>query len=395
MTSPRLVLLVLAATFAAHLAPATPLPRGVHLFEAESIPGAGDAVRQDASARGGAYATNPRPWNPVVKADIPAELTGQSITVWARVRGGPFQLKGTPGGKQADLKWHYAKPADWEWVSFGAHSRAQLGDALLIIRADKLDDNGGIDALVLASSPAFDPATLEVPDPSGVRPASDPSPTAAALPPITVPSGGWFPPGWVPRRTAFRDNLAADQGAVVFLGDSITQGFKAHEAFSGLKTANRGISGDLAGNLRHRLEGDVLAVNPSAVVLLMGTNDAKDGKAPAAIVADLRAAAEKIHAAHPDIPVIVCRLLPRAPRPGQPREAELLPGVIPEVNQLIDRLPAELPWLRVADTFTPFARSDASPKPEYLGDGVHPNAAGNAVLAEALRPILREALRGR
>lgn len=135
----------------------------------------------------------------------------------------------------------------------------------------------------------------------------------------------------------------------------------------------------------------MLAVNPSAVVILMGTNDAKDGKAPAKIVADRRAAAEKIHAAHPAAPIIVCRLLPRAPKTGSAKEATLLPGVILEVNKLIDRLPAELPWLRIADPFTPMAQPDGLPRREFFADGVHPNAAGNVALAAALRPALSAA----
>lgn len=388
MHAARSLLLALLVPSAVPLASAASHPAGVHVIEAESVPGAGDSTQPDAAARAGFYATNPRAWNPLVKASVPADLaTAGTVTIWARVRGGPLQLKGTPGGKQADLKWHYGKPVDWEWVHFGAYPRAQLGDTVLFIRGDKLDAHGGIDALVFSNRLDFDPVNLA----DDAR-ATTPAPAAAALPPITVPSGGWFPPGWVKRRTLFRDSLATDQGAIVFVGDSITQAFDTARAFPGVKTANRGISGDLAANLRHRLQEDVIDVNPKAVVILMGTNDAKDGKDPAAIVADIRAAAEKIHAAHPAIPVIVCRLLPRAPRPGQARESTLLPAAIPTVNSLIDALPIELPWLRVADTYTPLARADMSPVSEYFGDGVHPNSAGNAALAEALRPVLRAAL---
>jgi beta-glucosidase len=382
MTLPTRLLFVAASVLVAALLAAT-LHAGVRVLEAETIPGAGDSVRQDPSARAGAYATNPRPWNPVIKAPVTADAA--ALTVWARLRGGPFQLKGTPAGKQADLKWHYDRPDEWTWVNFGTYERARLGEQILIIRGANLIDDGGIDTVVFSASAGFDPASLAA---GGT---SAPTPPPAAIPPITVPSGGWFPPGWVSRRTAFRDSLAADQGAVVFVGDSITQGFKAHETFPGLKTANRGISGDLVANLRHRLEGDVLAVNPSAVVVLMGTNDAKDGKDPAKIVADIRAAAEKIHAAHPAAPIIVCRLLPRAPRADQPREAAILPGAILAVNKLIDRLPAELPWLRIVDPFSPMAQPDGSPRREFFGDGVHPNGAGNEQLRLAIEPALRAA----
>ncbi|MFM9078541.1 MAG: G-D-S-L family lipolytic protein, partial [Opitutaceae bacterium] len=51
---------------------------------------------------------------------------------------------------------------------------------------------------------------------------------------------------WHDARQEWAGRVAADQGAVVFLGDSITQGwgndFKG--AFAGMKLANRGIGGD-------------------------------------------------------------------------------------------------------------------------------------------------------
>src|SRR4051812_36759585 len=56
----------------------------------------------------------------------------------------------------------------------------------------------------------------------------------------------WFRKTWNDRRSAFADRAQQDRGAVVMLGDSITQGWD--DDFSawlpGMKIANRGISGD-------------------------------------------------------------------------------------------------------------------------------------------------------
>lgn len=213
---------------------------------------------------------------------------------------------------------------------------------------------------------------------------------ASNLPPITVPSGGWFPPGWVPRRTEFRANIEKNQGAVVFFGDSIVQGFHADQLFPTLKSANLGITGDITQNIKHRFQ-DVIDTHPSAVVFLIGSNDAKDGHAPAGVVKNLRAAAEQIHAVQPETPVIVCRLLPRAPRPGAPNEAVVLPGAIVEMNKAIDELGKEVSWITIADTFTPLAKPDDMPQSENFSDGVHPNGAGNKKIAAALEPILTKA----
>ena len=83
---------------------------------------------------------------------------------------------------------------------------------------------------------------------------------------------------------------AQDQGAVVFLGDSITQGWGEGlgAAFPGVKVANRGISGDTTRGVLIRLQEDVLALNPTAVVLLIGTNDLEEGATPETIAGNLK-----------------------------------------------------------------------------------------------------------
>ena len=69
------------------------------------------------------------------------------------------------------------------------------------------------------------------------------------------------------------------------LGDSITQGWgpKMGNSFPGVKVANRGISGDTTRGMLIRLQGDVLALNPKGVVMLLGTNDLEENAAPKTI----------------------------------------------------------------------------------------------------------------
>src|SRR5215208_6201677 len=56
----------------------------------------------------------------------------------------------------------------------------------------------------------------------------------------------WFQKLWRDRRATFAKRKADDQHSVVFLGDSITQGWSDdfRGKFPNLKVANRGISGD-------------------------------------------------------------------------------------------------------------------------------------------------------
>ena len=80
---------------------------------------------------------------------------------------------------------------------------------------------------------------------------------------------------WAESRAAWAERVEQDQGAVVFLGDSITQGWgaKFRDQFPGMKLANRGIGGDTTRGMLIRLQEDVLSLTPSAIVILAGTND--------------------------------------------------------------------------------------------------------------------------
>ncbi|HUL54034.1 MAG TPA: G-D-S-L family lipolytic protein, partial [Opitutaceae bacterium] len=70
----------------------------------------------------------------------------------------------------------------------------------------------------------------------------------------------WFQNLWMQRRSAWAQRAAADQHALVFLGDSITQqwGDDLGGSFPGVKVANRGISGDTTRGVLIRLREDVL-----------------------------------------------------------------------------------------------------------------------------------------
>ncbi len=60
---------------------------------------------------------------------------------------------------------------------------------------------------------------------------------------------------------------------VVLLGDSITDLWRLNEYFPDRDFVNRGISGQVAGQMLGRMKADVIDVHPTAVVILAGTND--------------------------------------------------------------------------------------------------------------------------
>src|SRR2546423_862258 len=122
----------------------------------------------------------------------------------------------------------------------------------------------------------------------------------------------WFKKLWAERRSKWATRTSQDEGAVVFLGDSITQGWgdDLGGAFPGMKIANRGISGDTSRGVLIRLKDDVLALKPAAIVLLIGTNDLADNAEPETIAGNLKLILAEIKKQDSKTPVVLCQVFP-------------------------------------------------------------------------------------
>ncbi len=197
-----------------------------------------------------------------------------------------------------------------------------------------------------------------------------------------VQPGIWFRALWQNRRGEWARTKTQDEGAVVFLGDSITQGWGTlAQDFAGVKVANRGISGDTTRGVRLRLKGDVLDVHPRAVTLLIGTNDIGLGATPELVAENVNAIIAELHAADPKLPIIACRVMPSDASKQRPADK------IQRLNALVDEAVANDPLVTRVDTFGLFADEQGNAKKDEFPDLLHPNAAGYAKWAEALRPI--------
>jgi len=193
----------------------------------------------------------------------------------------------------------------------------------------------------------------------------------------------WFQKLWTDRRTTWADQIAQDQRAVVFLGDSITQGWKESLAtsFPGVKVANRGISGDTTRGVLLRLREDVLSLNPSAVVLLIGTNDLEENATPWTVAANLRLILAALSAHDPALPVVLCAVMPSSATKQRPA------FLIRRVNQLLLEATLDQPQVTFLDTWKLFADAQNDALPAEFPDLLHPNTAGYTKFAAALRPV--------
>lgn len=193
----------------------------------------------------------------------------------------------------------------------------------------------------------------------------------------------WFQNLWRERRSSWVKSLEADRGAVVFLGDSITQGWGGAlgAAFPGLKVANRGIAGDTTRGVLIRLKEDVLAVQPSAVVLLIGTNDLEEGAAPEVVASNVKLILAALKAHDPRMPIVLCQVFPSSATMKRPKDK------IQPLNDLYLGLVKGDPQFTYLETWPLFADPNGDALASEFPDLLHMNEIGYAKWAAALRPI--------
>ena len=224
-----------------------------------------------------------------------------------------------------------------------------------------------------AVPPTNPAASLAIPDSDDGLPGSGP-----------VRRYDWFRKLWSERRTSWARRVEQDQKALVFLGDSITQGWgdDLGGSFPGVKVANRGISGDTTRGVLIRMEQDVLALHPSGVVLLIGTNDLEEQADPETVAANLKLILAKLKAHDAKLPIVLCQVFPSSETKKRPAEK------IKKLNQLYAAVVKGDAQVTLIETWTLFANAQGDAKPEEFPDLLHPNQTGYAKWSAALRPVL-------
>jgi len=185
--------------------------------------------------------------------------------------------------------------------------------------------------------------------------------------------------------------VSAGEKRVVFFGDSITQGWSIDKSFPKKPYVNRGISGQTTPQMLVRFRQDVLNLKPKVVVILAGTNDLAQNtgvETNEQIEGYFKSLCEL--ARENNVSVVLSSILPVIDYPW--RTGMQPAPKIAELNKWLKDYAGKYKLVYL-DYFSSMADSKNGMKKELSEDGVHPNAAGYAIMAPLADKAIDQAVK--
>jgi beta-glucosidase len=178
---------------------------------------------------------------------------------------------------------------------------------------------------------------------------------------------------------------------VVFLGDSITEGWGVGEnkaiwerTFGKYQPANFGISGDKTQHVLWRIEnGELDGIDPKVAVLMIGTNNI-GSDSPDDIRLGVTRVVEAIHRKLPRTQILLLGVFPRGASATDSARADVR-AINQGLAQLDDRVRTR--YLDIGDRFL---ATDASITKDIMPDALHLTAKGYQLWANAMQPLLAQ-----
>ena len=184
----------------------------------------------------------------------------------------------------------------------------------------------------------------------------------------------------------------ADPGRVVFMGDSITDGWKLSQYFPNKPYINRGISGQTTSQMLVRWYEDVINLKPAAVLIYAGTNDIARNTGPQTIEmieGNFEAMTElaQLHG----IKVILCSVTPVSDYGPKKMTEGRPPADILKLNTWLKAYAAKTHSV-YADYFTATVDEKGWLKEGISRDGLHPNDKGYELMVPVANAAIQQAL---
>ncbi len=207
------------------------------------------------------------------------------------------------------------------------------------------------------------------------------------------------PTNWVARHEGFLAEAKAGKFDVVFIGDSITDGWRKrgsnvwNKFYAPRHALNLGIGGDRTQHVLWRIEkGELDGLKPKVAVLMIGTNNTgkeKDGSprnSTPEIIEGVTAVVKAIRTNLPDSKLLLLAVFPRG-TVDAPQRAQ-----IKEINDALAKLD-DGKKVKFLDIGKVFLADDGSIPKTIMPDLLHPNEQGYQLWADAMEPTLAAMLK--
>ncbi len=211
--------------------------------------------------------------------------------------------------------------------------------------------------------------------------------THSAITPVDR-EAGW----WQARHEAMNTRVAQGNFDLIFIGDSITQGWEGNgkavwDQYYGSRNAvNLGISGDRTQHVLWRLDhGNIDGISPKAAVIMIGTNNSNGQDNTVAEIADgIRAIVARLRVQLPGVQILLLDIFPRGANPNPQR------GKILQVNQIVRKLAngdEKVHYLAIGHHFV---EDDGTISKAIMPDSLHLLPVGYQIWANAIEGKLSE-----
>ena len=197
--------------------------------------------------------------------------------------------------------------------------------------------------------------------------------------------------GWMKMHESFLERNKKGDIDLLFLGDSITQGWAGRDgdgqgpiqvwnrSYAPRNAANFGIGGDRTQHVLWRLEhGEVDGLKPKAVVLMIGTNNA-GRDTPAEIADGVTAIVKALRTKLPETKILLLAVFPRSAKPNAIRER------LKSVNERVQKLD-DGKMIKYLDIGPKFLDDDGTISKDVMPDYLHLSRKGYRIWADSMEP---------
>jgi lysophospholipase L1-like esterase len=185
---------------------------------------------------------------------------------------------------------------------------------------------------------------------------------------------------WVSKTDNFKkESVMSEQNRVIFLGNSLTEGFDLQHYFPKTMPLNRGISGDHIDGLIERFEYSVKTLNPTKLYVMIGINDIGAGDTDSLILSNYKHLLEIIARDLPRTETYIQSILPTSSAwTNCPKEK------IKKINTEIKSAAIHLGFNWI-DLYSFFKTGEDYLNMQYSTDGLHLNPEGYLLWYEVLK----------